>query len=581
MFTESLKNLKFIYNLFDNKQKKNIYFIFVCSIIIVLLEVLSISVFLPFFDMLFLENSNLNNSSLQIKNYILSFFPDYTFNDMVILLCLILISIFLFKIFIIIFLNYVSLVLQKNLQFYLDQVVAEIYFSKKYEIIKNLKKSELTRNILTEPAYVLKYLFSILTIISELLIVVTLIYLILISSAEGLASLLIIILSGIMIFYFSYKKLMKWGKSRLKAGSSIMKAIIDPFSNYAEVKILRLENFFLHLFKISRAKLLTTNMNLSFIQSLNRYILELCLVSSLLLVLIFFAKSPNFDLYEILPSFLSMGVIALRILPSINKLVSQFQNINFTESALINFRDEIIGSNEQSKDKDLLDSFKSFEIKNISFSYEGSTKTILENVSMKIEKNQKVVIYGESGLGKSTLGKIIAGLLSPKSGTIIYNNNINTFFDCKWGKKLGYVPAESFLWEGNLLSNITLNFHDKKFDETKMNKIIRICKLENFLSKLENGFFTEIKDGGKNFSSGQVQRIALARHLYQCPEFLILDESTNALDKELQKELLSDLIKMKDITILSISHDKQVIEMFSTIYNFSNRNIQLIDKRKI
>lgn len=583
MIIDSFKNIKFIYNLFDNKHKTKIYFVFINSIIIVLLETLSISAFIPFFDILFSQNSNFNSSSSHITKYIFNLFSDYKFNDMVILLSLLLITIFIIKIFITILLNYLNLVFQKNLQLYLDHIVTEIHFSKNYEKIKNLKKSEITRNILTEPGYVLKYLSSFLTIMSELLIVTVLIYLILISSLQGMTSILIIMGSGILIFYFSYKKLLKWGQVRLKAASLIIKSIIDPFSNFAEVKILRLEAFFLHLFKVSRAKLLTTTMNLTFLQSLNRYILELCLVSSLLLILIFLAKSSTFDLYEILPSFLSIGVIALRILPSVNKLVSQFQNIKFVESALSNFKKIMIGINEYSKDKNkvLLDNFNSFEIKNINFSYEGSTKNILENLSIKIKKNEKVAIYGDSGSGKSTLGKIIAGLLNPQSGTIIYNDNINNFFDCKWGNKLSYVPAESFLWEGNLLNNITLNFFDTKYDQVKMNKIIKICKLENFLSKLENGLLTEIKDGGKNFSSGQVQRIAIARHLYQYPEFLILDESTNALDKELQKEILTNLLKMEDITILIISHDKQVIKMFSTIYNFSNKNIQLTVSGKV
>ena len=127
-----------------------------------------------------------------------------------------------------------------------------------------------------------------------------------------------------------------------------------------------------------------------------------------------------------------------------------------------------------------------------------------------------------------------------------------------------------------MLNNITLDFNNKELDEEKMNKILKICKIDGFLSQLENGLYTEIKDGGKNFSSGQVQRIALARHLYKNPEILILDESTNALDKQVQKEIFLELLEIKELTLLVISHDKDVISMFSKIYKFSEKNIKLL-----
>jgi ABC-type bacteriocin/lantibiotic exporter with double-glycine peptidase domain len=573
-----LKNIFFLSSLFDNDHKKKFFFIFINSILIVLFETISVSLFIPFFDILFSQNANIDNSSIFITKYMFNFFSEYEFSNMVIFLSLCLMTIYFIKIFSTICLNYLNLSYSKDIQLYIDQLVTKIHFNKSYEKIQNLKKSEINRNILVEPVYILVYINALLSIISESLIIIILIYLIFISSPQGMASIFVVLSSGVMIFYVTYKKLIKWGGARLKASSTVMKSIIDPFANYAEVKVLKLEFFFLNLFKVSRAKVLRTNMNLSFVTSLNRYFLELCLVFSLLIFLISFAKSSNFDLYEILPSLTSIGVISLRILPSVNKLISNFQNINFASKSLSNFKDIINESKFDLKETDsvILDEFNSLELKNINFNYENLDKLILENLSFKMNNTEKVAIYGDSGSGKSTLGKIIAGLLNPKTGQILYNSEERTFFDCKWGSRLGYVPAESFLWEGNLLNNITLDFNNKELDEEKMNKILKICKIDGFLSQLENGLYTEIKDGGKNFSSGQVQRIALARHLYKNPEILILDESTNALDKQVQKEIFLELLEIKELTLLVISHDKDVISMFSKIYKFSEKNIKLL-----
>ena len=145
---------------------------------------------------------------------------------------------------------------------------------------------------------------------------------------------------------------------------------------------------------------------------------------------------------------------------------------------------------------------------------------------------------------------------------------------CRWGAKLGYIPPQSFLWEGTLLNNITLNFYSEEFDKEKLDYVIRVCKLEGVISNLEEKFFSRIKDGGSNFSSGQVQRIAIARHLYHDPDLLILDEATNALDKNMQKEILLEILKIKEMTVLAISHDPEVISGFPKIYKFFNGNIK-------
>ena len=336
-----LKNIFFLSSLFDNDHKKKFFFIFINSILIVLFETISVSLFIPFFDILFSQNANIDNSSIFITKYMFNFFSEYEFSNMVIFLSLCLMTIYFIKIFSTICLNYLNLSYSKDIQLYIDQLVTKIHFNKSYEKIQNLKKSEINRNILVEPVYILVYINALLSIISESLIIIILIYLIFISSPQGMASIFVVLSSGVMIFYVTYKKLIKWGGARLKASSTVMKSIIDPFANYAEVKVLKLEFFFLNLFKVSRAKVLRTNMNLSFVTSLNRYFLELCLVFSLLIFLISFAKSSNFDLYEILPSLTSIGVISLRILPSVNKLISNFQNINFASKSLSNFKDII------------------------------------------------------------------------------------------------------------------------------------------------------------------------------------------------------------------------------------------------
>ena len=90
---------------------------------------------------------------------------------------------------------------------------------------------------------------------------------------------------------------------------------------------------------------------------------------------------------------------------------------------------------------------------------------------------------------------------------------------------------------------------------------------------MDNKIYEEVKDGGSNFSSGQIQRIAIARSLYCSPDILILDEATNALDKKSQDHIIKAILNIPDLTVICVSHDEQILNYFKKIYKFSNGKI--------
>jgi len=575
MQKELMKNFKTIGKIFSNK-KKEIFFLLFSTILIGVLESIGVGILLPFFDILFSQKSNFENS-LGISKYIFSFLSNYEFNKIVIILSSLIILIFIIKNAFIAILNYLNLHILTNMQNDLHQIVLHIFHNKDYEDIQNLKSSDILRDTISEPKNVIGFISSCLGIIVEILTISILISIIIFTKPSGMISVVPILISATIIFYLSFGKLKKWGAVRFKSASNAIQSLVDPFTNSAEVRILKLENFFIKLFSMANIKSLKTTLNLNFVQSLNKHLFEIFFIFIIFLVLIILASDVKFNLYDSLPTFASLIVISLRVIPSANKLVNYFQSLSFLSKSMNHFC-YIISDNAdlESKNKNpiLLDDFKNFSLKNLNFKYKDSKNMIIENLSFDMQKGEKTAIFGESGSGKSTLGKIISGLLQPTSGKILFNNAQSIFFGCRWGAKLGYIPPQSFLWEGTLLNNITLNFYSEEFDKEKLDYVIRVCKLEGVISNLEEKFFSRIKDGGSNFSSGQVQRIAIARHLYHDPDLLILDEATNALDKNMQKEILLEILKIKEMTVLAISHDPEVISGFPKIYKFFNGNIK-------
>ena len=151
---------------------------------------------------------------------------------------------------------------------------------------------------------------------------------------------------------------------------------------------------------------------------------------------------------------------------------------------------------------------------------------------------------GKSGVGKSTLGLIIAGILKPKSGLIKVNNHIlkkNKKIYLNYGN-IGYVSQNIHLLNDTLKNNITFSFGDK-INISKYNKSIEISNVKSFTSN--NNIF--LKNDGSNISVGQRQRIAIARAIYHSNDILILDEATSNLDPLTEDFILKSLKKIKKI----------------------------------
>ena len=145
-----------------------------------------------------------------------------------------------------------------------------------------------------------------------------------------------------------------------------------------------------------------------------------------------------------------------------------------------------------------------------------------------------------------------------------------------WKRLIGYVPQDINLINDTLKNNITLNL-DESFDEEKMQEAIKISKLSDFLKKLPKGINTDLGEFGNKISGGQKQRIGIARAIYRKPSIIVLDESTNSLDSNLEQEIIQSITEIKkNYSSIIISHRETTINRCDHIYELNKGGMKQI-----
>ena len=231
--------------------------------------------------------------------------------------------------------------------------------------------------------------------------------------------------------------------------------------------------------------------------------------------------------------------------------------------------EEEINKNEIDKDA-VYRALKSIEFENITFSFDRDF--ILDNTSLSINKGDFVAIMGISGIGKSTLLKLLLGVFNVNSGSIYLNtDNSKIFIDKNTRKLFSYVPQGNMLISGTIKDNIT--FINPSATDDEIAKAIEISCAKQFIDELPLGIETVIGEKGMGLSEGQIQRLAIARSLLANSPVLLLDEATSALDEQTEKQFLTNLKTLDNITCLIVSHKKAALDICNKSIKIKNGKI--------
>ena len=513
---ENFKRIRFI---IERKHKFKILLLYSFLIIGMTFEVLLLALIIPVIKLITDKNEYL--SYVQYFNYFSIDILDYNYVDFSILGLIFLTLSFFLKNLFLIYLNYKQNQYVTQINADITSELYKILVDKDYEFFQKKNSSELVKNFQLDIGYFAAFFQSFFQLTIELFlyfsVIIGLLYLETISAFIAIFSISIF---STTLFLSTRKKINSFTKKRKEIEDYTAKLISESFQGIKEVKINNKGEFYQKLInnlELKKAKILSQYQT---INQTPRFILETLGILTIVLIIsykLFFTASQSSELYSSVSLFVAA---TFRLLPSVNRVISSFQNINYFSSSVEVIFNYFKTLKPLKNNYFIRDFGYSIIFKNVEFSY--SKKPLLKRVDIEIPKGSFIGITGKSGSGKSTLINLLVGLLKPTKGEILIDHSlIGELF--KSDSLVGYVPQQVFLLDDTIENNITLNFDNDKTDYHLLNHVLDIVKLKELVNDLELGLKTKVGERGTSLSGGQMQRIGIARALYKNPKILIFD----------------------------------------------------------
>lgn len=201
------------------------------------------------------------------------------------------------------------------------------------------------------------------------------------------------------------------------------------------------------------------------------------------------------------------------------------------------------------------------ELKNVSYAFPGANSPIIRNLSLKIPAGQKVAIVGRMGSGKSTLSRLISGLIEPSEGAVLIDGvDLRQIDKSDVRRNVGVMLQDSWLFSGSVKENLQMGFYE--YDDAHVLNIAKISGVDDFVAGHPQGYDMELRERGEGLSGGQRQSINLARALLHDPSLLILDEPTSSMDTATEKAVIDRLKAWaNDKTMVMVTHRNTLLEL--------------------
>ena len=546
-----ISNLYRINKLLDKKDKFLFLILSFFTLIGLLLEVLGIAMIIPIIsvtispsDIEFFSNLNLNKVSVY-----------FGFSSLIYFLLVSLLILFFIKMIFFVGLGFFQKTYVSKLINKISNNLYEKYIDQDLSFYNEKNKSEIIQNLQSETYYLFLFFESLLTLITDALLVLLFVCFIAFYNPEGFLFLFTYFGIAFMIYLFLTKsKSFRWGKRRSELDDEISKMILESFGFIKQILINESKNYFISNFDSKnnlKYRYISYRLTLDQIPKIYfEFVTVLFIV-----IYTFFLYNSNDQTNLIVTKLGILVAISYKIIPSLSKISVSFQTIKNTLTSLLKIYNEL--ENVTCHKTNLIRNFKNkIEFKKLGFAHNDSSKTLIENINIQINKNKITGFFGGSGVGKTTILDIISGLHHNFKGEFFIDNKLIDQKKFTWRPKVSYVSQDTFIFNDSIENNIIISRAGEAFNENKFIEALKKAQIYDWVKTLDNKQKTKISHEGSNISGGQKQRIGLARAIYKDSDIFIFDEPTSSLDIQTEKEIMKTIYDLKGLkTIIIVSHN--------------------------
>lgn len=491
------------------------------------------------------------------------------------------IFIYLLKNLFLLFLSYVRVKYACKVQRELSIETLQAYMKRGYVFFLNAGTGELLRGILKSIIDTYTGLYQIFRLLAEALTIFLIcIYIMLSDFTMALCVVVLAILCLMAVVFGSHKWVKKCGEIYHKYTGLVNKTLIQTFQGIKEILVMEKEDYFLDTFREHYEKQQKGEIGKTIGYESPTYIIEAICVGGLIVAVCFKAISAD-ETSTLVPQLAAFAVAAFRILPSLGRISSYFNQftfcitgINDTYCNIKEVRNQKEKKNIYNQKKTILEDKSVFNgkmsVEKVSWRYPDADLNVLEDVSIDIKKGESIAFVGKSGAGKTTLADIILGLLTPQKGCVKIDGVAIQELENK-NRMVGYVPQMVNLLDDTIRRNVAFGVKDNEIDDKLVWKALEQAQMKESVENYSEGLDTEIGERGIHFSGGQRQRLAIARALYNNPDILVFDEATSALDTETETAVMDAINSLKgEKTLIIIAHRLTTIRNCDKIYEIVN-----------
>ena len=511
----------------------------------------------------------------------LNFLQNFDIFKLTALVLLITLGIYVFKNIYLLLVSWYQVTFLRNFTNKLTTKIFNNILKKKYLYFTNENSTNFIK-ILANDSVILRHnLNYCATIISELFTITLISALLFYTHPYAMITTVILFIFGTVIFlYILKKKTLVWAEERNLFEKRRLSGVKQIISSIRDLKLLNVEKKFTNQFTRDNDFYLNVNRKQELMLSVPKIWIEMLTIFTILFLLFVLMFLDDFKVLpkSIIPVLALYVGASFKLIPSFNRIITGIQSIRFVAPVLDEFK-KLSFSDEKKFENNVQDNEKvifkkNILIKNVSFSY-NNKYNILENLNLDISKGEKIGILGKSGSGKSTLLDIITGMIDENLGEVIVDGkNINKGIR-SWRNSISYLSQNSVFLNDTIKNNILLGSSD--FNEELLKNSIENSLISELIESLPLKENTQIGENAVKLSGGEKQRVALARIFYLKRDFLILDESTNALDVDTEKRVLKNVWSIfSDKTIIQISHSPQALKNCDKVYNLLDKKLVLI-----